>query len=48
MIMIATEGSATKVVDTGRLGAAGYVRKPFSADQIKEKPAGILEPTGSQ
>jgi response regulator of citrate/malate metabolism len=26
-----------------RLGAAGYVRKPFTADQIKEKLAGILE-----
>ena len=28
---------------SGRLGAAGYVRKPFTADQIKEKLAGILE-----
>jgi two-component system chemotaxis response regulator CheY len=25
-----------------QLGAAGYVRKPFTADQIKEKLNGIL------
>ena len=29
---------------SGQLGAAGYVRKPFTADQIKEKLVGILEP----
>jgi two-component system chemotaxis response regulator CheY len=45
VIMITTEGSATKVSDAGRLGAAGYVRKPFSADQIKEKLASFFEPT---
>jgi two-component system chemotaxis response regulator CheY len=45
VIMITTEGSATKVADAGRLGAAGYVRKPFSADQIKEKLASFFEPT---
>jgi two-component system chemotaxis response regulator CheY len=43
VIMITTEGGATKVGEAGRLGAAGYVKKPFSADQIKEKLAGILE-----
>jgi two-component system chemotaxis response regulator CheY len=43
VIMITTEGGATKVSEAGRLGAAGYVRKPFSADQIKEKLSGILE-----
>jgi len=42
VIMITTEGGATKVGEAGKLGAAGYVRKPFSADQIKEKLAGIL------
>ena len=25
-----------------QLGATGYVRKPFTADQIKEKLAGVL------
>ncbi len=43
VIMITTEGGATKVGEAGRLGAAGYVRKPFSADQIKERLASILE-----
>jgi two-component system chemotaxis response regulator CheY len=44
VVMITTEGGETKVSDAVKLGAAGYVRKPFTADQIKEKLAGILEP----
>ena len=44
VVMITTEGGETKVAEAVRLGAAGYVRKPFTADQIKEKLAGILEP----
>jgi two-component system, chemotaxis family, chemotaxis protein CheY len=44
VVMITTEGGETKVADAVRLGAAGYVRKPFTADQIKEKLVGILEP----
>jgi two-component system, chemotaxis family, chemotaxis protein CheY len=43
VVMITTECGATKVGEAGRLGAAGYVRKPFSADQIKEKLRGILD-----
>lgn len=42
VVMITTEGGETKVGEAVRLGAAGYVRKPFTADQIKEKLAGIL------
>ena len=45
VVMITTEGGETKVAEAVRLGAAGYVRKPFTADQIKEKLAGLLEPT---
>lgn len=45
VVMITTEGGETKVGDAVRLGAAGYVRKPFTADQIKEKLVGILQPT---
>ena len=45
VVMITTEGGETKVAEAVKLGAAGYVRKPFTADQIKEKLAGILEPT---
>ena len=44
VVMITTEGGETKVAEAVRLGAAGYVRKPFTADQIKEKLAGIIEP----
>jgi len=44
VVMITTEGGESKVSEAVRLGAAGYVRKPFTADQIKEKLAGILEP----
>lgn len=42
IIMVTTEGSSAKVMEAVSLGAAGYVRKPFTADQIKEKLAGIL------
>ena len=44
VVMITTEGGEAKVSDAVKLGAAGYVRKPFTADQIKEKLVGILEP----
>ena len=37
-----TEGSQAKVMQALELGANGYVRKPFTAEQIKEKLAGIL------
>jgi two-component system chemotaxis response regulator CheY len=44
VVMITTEGGEAKVSEAVRLGAAGYVRKPFTADQIKEKLTGLLEP----
>jgi two-component system, chemotaxis family, chemotaxis protein CheY len=44
VVMITTEGGEAKVAEAVKLGAAGYVRKPFTADQIMEKLAGILEP----
>jgi two-component system, chemotaxis family, chemotaxis protein CheY len=44
VVMITTEGGEMKVGEAVKLGAAGYVRKPFTADQIKEKLAGIIEP----
>ena len=43
VVMITTEGGEAKVGEAVRLGAAGYVRKPFTADQIKEKLTGLLE-----
>jgi len=42
IVMITTEGSKAKVMEAVELGAAGYVRKPFTADQIKEKLAGLF------
>jgi two-component system chemotaxis response regulator CheY len=44
VVMITTEGGESKVGEAVKLGAVGYVRKPFTADQIKEKLVGILEP----
>jgi two-component system chemotaxis response regulator CheY len=42
VVMITTEGSQQKVLEAVDLGAAGYVRKPFTADQIKEKIIGLI------
>lgn len=42
VIMVTTEGNQTKVMEAVQLGAAGYVRKPFTAEQIKEKLVGIV------
>ncbi|MCL4795771.1 MAG: response regulator [Bryobacteraceae bacterium] len=41
-IMVTTEGGSSKVMEAVNLGAAGYVKKPFTAEQIKEKLAGII------
>jgi two-component system, chemotaxis family, chemotaxis protein CheY len=41
VLMITTEGSQAKVMEAVQLGATGYVRKPFTAEQIKEKLATI-------
>ena len=37
VIMITTEGGQGRVMEAVQLGASGYVRKPFTAEQIKEK-----------
>jgi two-component system chemotaxis response regulator CheY len=42
VIMVTTEGSQAKVMEAVQLGAAGYVRKPFTAEQIKEKLSGLI------
>jgi two-component system, chemotaxis family, chemotaxis protein CheY len=44
VIMITTEGSQAKVMEAVQLGAKGYVRKPFTAEQIKEKVLACLKP----
>ena len=42
VVMITTEGAQNKVLEAVSLGAAGYVRKPFTPEQIKEKLVGIV------
>jgi two-component system, chemotaxis family, chemotaxis protein CheY len=42
VIMITTEGSQAKVMQAVQLGAQGYVRKPFTSEQIKEKISSCL------
>ena len=42
VLMVTTEGSQNKVMQALQLGANGYLRKPFTADQIKEKLVAIL------
>ncbi len=43
VIMITTEGSQAKVFEAVQLGANGYVRKPFTAEQIKDKVLSCLK-----
>jgi two-component system, chemotaxis family, chemotaxis protein CheY len=42
IVMVTTEGSQARVMQALELGAAGYVRKPFTPEQIKEKLAGMF------
>jgi two-component system chemotaxis response regulator CheY len=41
VIMITTEGASAQVMQAVAAGASAYVRKPFTADQIKDKLAGL-------
>lgn len=43
VVMITTEGSESRVVEALSCGARGYIRKPFTADQVKEYVAPLLE-----
>jgi len=42
IVMVSTEGTQAKVREAVERGASGYIRKPFTAEQIKEKLAGLL------
>ena len=42
VVMVTTEGSESKVMSAAKLGAVGYVRKPFSAEQFRQTLDGIL------
>ena len=42
VVMITTEGSEAHVVQAISLGARGYIRKPFTPDQVKEHVIPLL------
>ena len=42
IVMVSTEGTQAKVREAVERGASGYIRKPFTAEQIKKKLAGLL------
>jgi two-component system, chemotaxis family, chemotaxis protein CheY len=42
VVMITTEGSESQVVHALSCGACGYIRKPFTPDQVKEHVVPIL------
>ena len=42
VVMITTEGSESHVVQALSCGARGYIRKPFTADQLKEHVLPVL------
>jgi two-component system chemotaxis response regulator CheY len=42
IVMITTEGSESHVVQALTAGARGYIRKPFTADQVKERVVPVL------
>jgi two-component system chemotaxis response regulator CheY len=42
VIMITTEGSESHVVQALSCGARGYIRKPFTPDQVREQVLPVL------
>lgn len=42
VVMITTEGSESHVVQAISLGARGYIRKPFTPDQVREHIVPLL------
>jgi len=43
VVMITTEGSEARVVEALSVGAKGYIRKPFTPEQVKERVAPLVE-----
>jgi len=43
VIMVTTEGSESHVVQALSCGARGYIRKPFTPEQVKEHVLPVLE-----
>ena len=42
VVMITTEGSESQVVEAISCGARGYIRKPFTPEQVKEHVIPVL------
>lgn len=42
IVMITTEGSEANVMEALSLGARGYIRKPFTPEQVKEHVIPVL------
>jgi two-component system chemotaxis response regulator CheY len=43
VVMITTEGNEAHVIQALSVGARGYIRKPFTPDQVKEHVIPVLE-----
>jgi two-component system, chemotaxis family, chemotaxis protein CheY len=43
VVMITTEGSESHVVQALSIGAKGYIRKPFTPEQVKEHVIPLLD-----
>jgi len=43
VVMITTEGSESHVVQALSIGARGYIRKPFTAEQVRQHVTPLLE-----
>lgn len=43
VVVISTEGSATRIEALNDLGIAGYLRKPFTPEQFKQQINQVLE-----
>jgi two-component system, chemotaxis family, chemotaxis protein CheY len=42
VVMITTEGSEARVVEALSVGAKGYIRKPFTLEQVKERVTPLI------
>lgn len=42
VVMVTTEGSEARVVEALSVGAKGYIRKPFTPEQVKERVAPLV------
>jgi two-component system, chemotaxis family, chemotaxis protein CheY len=43
VVMISTESSEEHVKQAIRVGARGYIRKPFTVDQVKERVLPLVQ-----